>query len=207
MNEDPEDLGEDAPLPKESPPSLMAVRLPIPKLFHSVEKDAPFTHCLQCQRQLIGSGEQYVIEKVFRGTEAIIEIAMCLDCRDASGDSVSAESARALQVFFETRADFANRLMDLSLSSDEGSVNRWVDRCLFTGQMRDGLREYQVVAICQDEQIVRDFFPIMISGSVIKEISGVLSEQTKGWMNDFIDTHFGMPPEFCEPSGFRPVLI
>ena len=207
MNEDPEEPSDDAQSPGEYPPSWMAERLPIPKLFHSVEKDGPFTQCLQCNRPLIGSGQQYVIEKVFRGTEAIIEIAMCLDCRDESGDSMSSESTEAMQTFFEARANFESRLFDLSQGSDEDSVDRWVDRCLFTGQPRDALREYQVVALCQDEQIVRDFFPIMISGAVMEEISEVLSEQTKGWMDDFMDTHFRMPPEFCEPPGFRPVLI
>lgn len=196
---------------EEYQPSWMASRVPIPKLFQSVEKEGPFTECIQCGGNLLDSGRQYVIEKVFRGTEPIIELAMCLNCRDDSGECMSEESAEALQAFFESRASFSDRVHQLLLrgqpDSDQESIDDWVDRCFFSGQPRSEMREFQVVALCSGGEIIRDFFPIMISGKIMEEIAEVLSEQTKGWMDDFIETNFGMPPEFCEPPEFRPVLI
>ena len=35
-------------------------------------------------------------------------------------------------------------------------------------------------------------------GKAIERLNDLLSEQTRGWMNDFIEEHFGMPPEFCD---------
>ncbi len=196
---------------EEYQPSFLARRVPIPHLFESVEKEGPFTECLQCGQNLLDSGRQYVIEKVFRGSEAIIELAMCLNCRDESGQCMSAESAEAMQAFFDARVSFPGRIDELLVrrepDAEPGAIDDWVDRCLFSGQPRSEMREYQVVALCSGREIIRDFFPIMISGAAMKELAEVLSEQTKGWMDDFIETNFGMPPEFCEPPEFRPVLI
>ena len=196
---------------EEYQPSPLVRRVAIPRLFESVEKEAPFAECLQCGRNLLDSDCQYVIEKVFRGTEAIIELAMCLNCRDQSSQSMSAESAEAMQIFFDDRVNFSGRIHELLAQREPGndptSIDDWVDRCLFSGQPRSEMREYQIVALCAGKEVIRDFFPIMISGEVIKELADVLSDETKGWMDDFIETNFGMPPEFCEPPEFRPVLI
>ena len=81
------------------------------------------TSCIQCGRNLIESGEQYVIEKVFRrfgndqsSIEPIIELAMCLDCRDNEGQSMSTESADSIRQYFEQNVDFGRRLVDLTLA-------------------------------------------------------------------------------------------
>jgi hypothetical protein len=34
-----------------------------------------------------------------------------------------------------------------------------------------------------------------------------LSEQTRGWMRDFVSDNFGMPPEFCDSPDMLPLLI
>ena len=34
-----------------------------------------------------------------------------------------------------------------------------------------------------------------------------LSEQTRGWMRDFVSYNFGMPPEFCDSPDMLPLLI
>ena len=197
--------------PQEYQPTFLAHRVSIPKLFQSVEKEGLFTECIECGENLLDTGRQYVIEKVFRGTEPIIELAMCLNCRDRSGECMSAESAQSIQSFFESRVNFSDRIYQLLLQrgpdADQDSVDDWVDRCMFSGELRSEMREYQVVALCEGKEMIRDFFPIMISGQIMEELSSLLSEQTKGWMDDFIDTNFGMPPEFCEPPGVRPVLI
>ena len=35
-----------------------------------------------------------------------------------------------------------------------------------------------------------NLFPVMISGDASKQISELLSEQTKGWMSDFVSDQF-----------------
>ena len=39
--------------------------VPIPPIFHSLLKEGPFTHCLECDRELIQANESYLIERVF----------------------------------------------------------------------------------------------------------------------------------------------
>ena len=194
--------------PEEYEPSLLSRWVPIPKIFESVEHDGPFTRCLKCGSHLIDSGQQYVIEKVMRGSEPIIELAMCLNCRNDEGTRMSADSAKSIRSYFEERVDFGRRLIDLAVRGhDTDSLDAWLDHCLFSGAELDGMREYQVVALCQGDHVLRDFFPIMISGTAIEEISDLLSDETRGWMDDFIGDNFGMPSEFCDSPGFSPVLI
>ncbi len=201
--------------PLEYQPTILSRWLPIPKMFQSVETDGPFVKCIQCDRNLIESGEQYVVEKIFRrlgneehSIEPILELAICLDCRDSEGESMSAESATAIRTYFEQNVDFGRRLVDLSLADQQSdNVDAWVGNCLFHGTPQDDIREFQVVALCRGNELLRDFFPIMISGQAIEEISELLSEQTRGWMDDFIGDNFGMPSEFCQPPSFTPVFI
>ena len=180
----------------------------IPKILHSVEKDGLFTHCLRCNRDLLANETPYMIEKVFRGTEAIIEIAICFDCRQSQEkEGVSEESAEAIKNYFLASAGVQLRF-DLMLKNRQATtIDPWIDKCLLTNQPRDQFREYQLLAICQGDKVQCDLFPAFISGPAIEELSELLSEKTRDWMDDFIGSNFGMPSEFCEPPKFTPILI
>jgi hypothetical protein len=83
-----------------------------------------------------------------------------------------------------------------------------MDRCLFSGTLAEDSREKQIAAWCHGDRMrVDHVFPLMISGVAIEELNGVLSEKTRGWIDDFVGDNFGMPPEFCDNPDFRPVLI
>ena len=182
--------------------------LSIPTQFHSVQHEGPFTRCIQCEVDLPTSGRLYAIEKIYRGKEVIIELAMCLDCRDSSSECMSKESIAAIGNYFDSKLDVNGRLNRLSQTElqESSEIMPWIDSCVISGQKIESLHEYQIFAICQGNELQREFFPMMISGSVIEEISEILSEQTKGWMDDFIGDNFGLPSEFCDPP-LRPVFL
>ena len=183
-------------------------RVEIPTSFHSVEHDGPFTKCLMCNGELVANGKDYMIEKVYRGTEVILELAMCTDCREGCGKSMSVESMEAIQKYFESNLDAETRIRELyhAPSANTNNVDAWIETCVLKGKSIDDLREYQVIAYCNGNELIKGFFPIMISGDAVEEISELLSEQSKGWMDDFVGDNFGMPSEFLDPS-FRPVLL
>ena len=199
---------ENSPREPEFPPSFWTRFLPIPRKFHSLEKDGPFTHCVLCNVELIQSNSQYVIEKVFRAEEVIVEMAICFGCRQSTEkDSISEDSRRAIENFFASKTSILQRPEILEANWDNDSVDPWLDTCLFDGRKMDGLREYQIIALCQGDKIQRGFLPAAISNEAMEALSDVLSEQTKGWMKDFLGDTFGMPPEFCEPPSYTPVLF
>lgn len=180
----------------------------IPKIFHSVEKDLPFQKCLFCERDLFYSNQYYVIEKVYRRSDVIIEMAMCLECRNGQSDEgVSQASADAIQLYLQERIDVRGRLELMATVNDSDSIDPWLERCLLTDELCQMHNEYQLVGLCKGPWLQRDFYPTVISGKAIEQLADVLSPQTKDWMNDFVGSNFGLPSEFCEPPSFTPVLI
>lgn len=203
----------------------------IPHLFHSVEFDGPFQKCQVCNRELFHDGQAYLIEKVFRGPETIIEIATCLPCAMEMQSSISAESMQTIQQEFHAKVDMMERLRwlgtgsdsdtdDLSSADDISSSqaestekvtspdpDRWLESCILSGKPRKDTSNYQVVGMFMGDKMMLSVFPYLISSKAIEEISEKLSSETKGFMQDFIDTQFGMPPEFCNPDSPLPLLI
>ena len=84
---------------------------------------------------------------------------------------------------------------------------RWLESCILTGSSREQTPDFQVVGMFMGDKMVLSIFPYLISAKAIEEIGEKLSNETRGYMQDFIDTQFGMPPEFCNPESPLPLLI
>lgn len=184
--------------------------VPIPQDFNSLESDGLFEKCLKCETGLINSGSPYLIERVFVQQEPILEYAMCEACVLESQGELSAESRQAVTDYMLSNIDVGQRLGRLSEWAEDGSDNAsgLIDRCLVSGTPANESREKQIAAWCLGDQMRVDcVFPLMISGVAIQQLNGVISEKTKGWIDDFVGDNFGMPPEFCDHPDFRPVLI
>lgn len=184
--------------------------VPIPREFHSLENGGLFEKCLKCEVSLLDSGQPYLIERVFVQQEPILEYAMCEACVLAAQDELSVESRQAVSRYMLDNLDIGNRLERLSDWAEQGTddASELMDRCLFSGTPADDCRERQMAAWCEGDQMKVDHvFPLMISGVAIEKLNAVLSEKTRGWIDDFVGDNFGMPPEFCDNPDFRPVLI
>ena len=159
---------------------------------------------------MLQSGMPYLIERVFVQKEPIVEYAMCEACVLASQSELSADSRQAVTDYMLSNLDVGQRLGRLSDWAEQGGsdASELMDRCLFSGTLAEDSREKQIAAWCQGDRMrVDHVFPLMISGVAIEELNGVLSEKTRGWIDDFVGDNFGMPPEFCDNPDFRPVLI
>ena len=191
---------------------MSEIHTPIPPIFHSLELGGPFEECLLCQRALRRPGQRYLIERIFRGSEPIIEYAMCDDCHAKTSEEVSEESAEQIQQYFVERWDGAN-LFDRALHTNMGAPNidALLDRCLITDASAADCYERQIYAHCSGDSLVLDtrqpVFPMMLSGAIAEGIAEVLSESTKGWMDDFIGDQFGMSPDMLDKPDWSPLLI
>lgn len=186
--------------------------VPIPPAFQSLENDGLFERCTQCDAALLESGKPYLIERVFRGTEPIIEYAMCETCVERAQQELSQESREAVSRYLATHIDFEARLHSLSNLSESGDDDvdseSWYTHCAVTGRAADDCRERQIAAWCEGSRMRIDHaLPLMLGGSALEELQDVLSEQTTGWMNNFVSDNFGMPPEFCDEPDIRPVFL
>ena len=176
--------------------------------FHSLELDGPFTNCMICNAELSDFRVNYCIERIFSGTEPIVEYAMCMACQLELSSELSHESTAAIQKFF-SGVDFHARVERLRphVSNVEQDLAPWLDECLITGKKRSECRTYQIVCQCDGNSMQVGVTPFMLSDDAVAQATEVLSKQTRDRMGDFMGDHFGMPPEFCETPDFFPVLI
>ncbi len=147
-----------------------------------------------------GSAQPYLIERIFRGNEPIIEYAMCFRCRIGQQEQISQASLLRLQQLWDGRVDQDQRAAEMVGAYLKGdvTVDAWTDHCVLTGTPLEKCKDHQVVALAVGDELLLSYLPVMISDIAIEEIQKLLSEKTKGWMDDFISDQFGMPPEFIE---------
>ncbi len=188
--------------------------VPIAPAFHSLELGGPFTHCRICNRLLASMGQDYLIERIFRGSEPIVEYAMCVNCQSEVSAEMSEESMRNVQAFFE-QIDFERRMEKLwpclaavdDSQSDSRAIEPWIDRCVVTGSSRESCRGYQIVGLCSGNRMELSHLPLMLSSDAVEQIVKLMSKATRDRLDEFMGDKFGMPPEFCESPDFLPLLV
>lgn len=187
----------------------------IPPLFRDHEGGV-FRRCLECEVDLVASGDPYFIEKAFRtypgfGTsDTIFEYAVCLPCMERLYESYSKESRRAIEEYFYSNRTFLERSMGRLISVEEGlddDLGEWIGTCALSGRPVTELEEYQIAALCVGEELVLSHLPWLISGEAIDGLLGLLSNETIDQLDDFSGRHFGLPPEFdAQPRRVMPML-
>ena len=116
----------------------------IPEEFHSFNTGQPFDKCSDCERELLKSGELYLIEKAFRQYEGysakdvIFEVAICMHCLERIKNELSKESIANMTLFFqEMRPPNEQLLID----------GNTLSQCLMTGRKKEELPSYQINAL------------------------------------------------------------
>ena len=143
----------------------------VPEHLHSTYDKRPFRRCLVCEGHLLGP---YVIQKVWRASECILEMAVCTACQEEMSRQYSEESNEAMARFVQLRLGIE-------------------DCCAFCPTPREKIRNYTIVAQC------RAMF--MMGSEIIcerceDEIHEALSEKTQDVHDDFVRDHFpGLPAE------------
>jgi hypothetical protein len=158
--------------------------LPIPRIFYSFFHEGMFPECSVCSRPLLNDGTSYFIEKAYRKSEVIFEYAMCDECRSGMGEEISFESMMNLTEYFMEHGDLMLR-RDRLMRNFDNSVKPWLDECLFTGEKRTEIDDYQICAECSGTNLVASFLPFMISGNATEEIQSLISKQTRESFDKF----------------------
>ncbi len=151
---------------------------PVPPELHSVEAGGPFRACLVCGHAF-DDDTVYVIQKAIRGTECILECAICLVCAEEMQKQYSAESKRAIQELQEH---------GLGVCVDRSSD----DACELCGRPFALVDDYTLVGFC------RGAFLLVPRGFLCHdcelELNERLSKKTRDEHDRFLETHFpGMP--------------
>ena len=182
----------------------------IPEEFYSEQDKQPHSECSVCGNGF-GNGH-YFVEKAFQKThdkssyELTFEYAICERCKSDMMQSISKESMKNIQ-------DFAMKFggMPVPENSNEVEIDlkQHLTTCIATGKSIDELEEYHLVGIFRGNKMVQ--LPMLYGESFIEEYAELLSEETKGFFDDFFNNITVLPPTLAkileEDRPKRPVLI
>src|SRR5688572_2906141 len=87
--------------PSSSKDSPVPAQGPIPPELHSFFHGGPFEVCSIFHEDLAGES-LYEIQKVYRGTEVVFEMAICDSCGERQCREISRESMEALKTFLHS---------------------------------------------------------------------------------------------------------
>ena len=185
----------------------------IPSIFHCYDSKQPFERCIDCDKYLLEDDSEYFIEKAiknykgFKAQDVIFEYAICATCAEKMRKKISKESMEYIEAFFSNHVDI-NKRMEVMQNNPE-NPEAWMEHCLINGAMKSELEEFQLYAHCKGKHLELSTMPYMISGAALDEIAHILSDQTKDELDNFLNQHFGPPPELEEllPGKKRFVLV
>lgn len=188
----------------------------IPALFFDSITGKPFQTCQVCQKQLLDTDSNYIIEKVFRKNiasgkiEAHFEYAICFDCAMKLTQSYSKESKENLERYFkENVQDNLAQQAPVNLAS-ERDIQEHLSKCSITGKTVTDLEEYQIVGQFNGSYINPNMAPFMIGAGAMDDVSDLLSEKTLDEIDDFTGKFLTGPPEFRDffkSPKRRPILV
>jgi len=149
---------------------------PIPELLHSVFEKGPFKTCCVCSKVLT-DGRLYEIQKVFKGSEAIFEMAICHGCGEDVAQEFSNESKENMKTF----------LVDNFRPAPEPA------QCHFCGFPRNLVPNFTIVGMCQKFSLLVP--SIIMCEKCSEKLQGKLSRKTRDAQGDFIKDNFPGVPE------------
>lgn len=180
--------------------------IPIPQSFHSLYHGGLFSKCVDCERDLLADDCWYGIERIFRGAEPIVEMAICMDCRQKISQELSRESTLRINAYFEERLDLDARYAMTQQWADH-EISRWLDHCALLKIPASECRDFQIAAICRGPRLNLALLPIMISGVASREMQKLMSQKTRDRLGEMVQDFFGMPSEFADgPESYSPMI-
>lgn len=177
--------------------------LPIPGIFHSDKSNQPFTECKVCQKDIIRSGEPYIIEKAYgqdltKGRrEMVFELAYCMDCVHQINESLSQESRDKIQAYFKENTDIDKRDQELK-KYELFETDIWLQNCIVKNKSMDEVDEFQIYALCIGNDILFHQAPYMVCGEAIDEVMELLSNKSLDILNDLMSDIIDLPPHYDE---------
>lgn len=184
----------------------------IPPIFYSDISNQKFTHCCICDCNLMESNSPYLIEKSIKNykeinsSDTILEYAICWQCHETLSESISQESKNKILEFYENSDHFRNHII-FFLENYIKDIDRRLEHCCFSNIAIKDSEEYNIIAMCSQDKIIYDVFPMAIDFSVINELHEKLSVQTKDEIDRFKKQVTKLPPELDRLFKSRPIFI
>ena len=174
-----------------------------PSFLDSTEKK-PFSHCVECDRELLKSGENYLIQKTYRGDQVTFEFALCMDCSMRFHEEMSKESREKMTEFFQKEV---NMQLRRERYENAETANDYLEYCVVCERSKAECPSHSDMTILQGSQLILSEGTMMICSDCEERYNELLSDKTRDFLDNFTDRHFGVPPEFEDLFKPRPVFV
>lgn len=148
-----------------------------------------FTHCKVCQKEL--KDAIFFVEKAYqknlngKGFFVLFEFAICHKCRDEMAENISKESLMRMQKYMLShRTDIEKNLLQ-----------KGINYCSIYGDKLTSDDAYHRMGIIQNNKLMSP--PISMGYKAIEEYQELLSDQTKGFIDDFYNRYIDIPPSLA----------
>lgn len=191
-------------------------RLTIPKLFYDSLSRQPFASCQVCEKELLESNSEYIVEKVFRKNplnakmEIMFEYAICYGCAINLANSYSDKSKENMQRYFMEQMQGHFQEVSSRPLTSEIDVYDQLSTCAFSGKHVSELDEYQIVGRFRGGFLDANEQPFLLGADSMDDVGDLLSNETLDIIDDFTGKYLTGPPEFRDlfkTPKRRPVLI
>lgn len=174
----------------------------LPEKLLSETTSQPFDKCSVCDTDL--ENKLYFLEKAYHRNlgdnnhTVIFEYAICESCKRDMVQHISKKSMQKMQEFMmnheQNVQDFMNHSIDL-------------EHCTFTGKSIQDSEEYHVVAVVKNNEL--QMSPVIFGDKIMEEYQSLLSDETKGFFEDFYDNFIDVPPAIAKILGkdVKPVIL
>lgn len=165
----------------------------IPDFFYSFETGNPFSHCIDCEKYLLEDGTVYGVQKVYRGSEVILEFAHCGECYQKLFECYSRESQNNIWDFFLDRVDLVKRRKHL-LKNAWTDLDPWISNCVTCNTPKNELDQFIVCGLCDGPDLLFYYLPYMICEQCELAINECLSKKSRDIWDEWIEQNFDVPP-------------
>tara|TARA_R110002050_G_scaffold147559_4_gene273417 strand:- start:66 stop:614 length:549 start_codon:yes stop_codon:yes gene_type:complete len=164
----------------------------IPSSLYAEDNQQAHQHCKICGVNLL-EVDTYGIQKVYKNypdqeeAQVLFDFALCMPCMESARAELSQESRQRIDLFMR------EKMMDLALAGISPSERYHNHQCTLSGKDLNEAHDYQVIAICQSDNLVES--PIYISDVILDEIQELLSAKSRDELDRFTENNLDWPPE------------
>lgn len=167
----------------------------------SVETGGPFHRCTKCACELGATGHPWIVNKEWHRGECVMEYALCHHCRREMQASISGESMRFVQRFFEEHIDPVRFVGHLGA---EGDPKPLIAGCFACGQPRESVEGFGISAIFEGPGVLEiGPLPVLMCSACSAKVEAGISKPTRESWQRFVENHFPGPPGLDEPMPRR----
>lgn len=148
--------------------------------------------CVRCSRKLLKKGQRYMIRIACACNTCVFDYAICMDCLEREDREMSYVSRGMRDHWIRKHIRLEERLEKFSRIAPRDPIP-WITRCAVTGLHFMEAGEFQILVLCENDRVILNGYPLMVSWEALKGLRELLSEETLADWDKFAEDYLEHP--------------